>query len=104
MRWGLGPTDGSGVYCGWNIDDIRIIGKSVFDPVGVMGVNIDVGNSLRPVAAERLDRQHRIIEIAEPVREVGHPVMGAPCGRVDHATIAQKLSSVQADLSFRWCG
>ncbi len=26
LRWGLGPTDGSQVYCGWNIDDIELKG------------------------------------------------------------------------------
>jgi hypothetical protein len=26
IRWGMGRTDGSGTYCGWNIDDVRIVG------------------------------------------------------------------------------
>ncbi len=26
IRWGLGPTDSWVVYCGWNIDDIEILG------------------------------------------------------------------------------
>ncbi len=26
MRWSIGPTDGSGVYSGWNIDDIELKG------------------------------------------------------------------------------
>ena len=26
VRWVMGTTDGSVVYCGWNIDDIRIVG------------------------------------------------------------------------------
>jgi hypothetical protein len=26
LRWGIGKTDGSGSYCGWNIDDIEIKG------------------------------------------------------------------------------
>ena len=26
IRWVMGTTDGSVVYCGWNIDDVRIIG------------------------------------------------------------------------------
>ncbi len=24
LRWGMGPTDGSQVYCGWNIDDVMV--------------------------------------------------------------------------------
>ncbi|MBN2373255.1 fibronectin type III domain-containing protein [bacterium] len=24
IRWGMGPTDGSGTFCGWNLDDIGI--------------------------------------------------------------------------------
>jgi len=26
VRWGLGPTDYSWTYCGWNVDDVQIIG------------------------------------------------------------------------------
>jgi len=26
VRWGMGPTDGSWTYCGWNIDDLRVQG------------------------------------------------------------------------------
>ncbi|OGV68503.1 MAG: hypothetical protein A2283_22190 [Lentisphaerae bacterium RIFOXYA12_FULL_48_11] len=26
IRWGLGPTDESWIYCGWNIDDVEILG------------------------------------------------------------------------------
>lgn len=26
LRWGIGPTDGSWTYCGWNIDDVEIWG------------------------------------------------------------------------------
>lgn len=24
VRWGMGPSDGSVVYCGWNLDDVRV--------------------------------------------------------------------------------
>ncbi len=26
IRWTMGPTDGGATYCGWNIDDVRILG------------------------------------------------------------------------------
>jgi len=26
FRWGMGPTDGSVTYCGWNVDDVQIWG------------------------------------------------------------------------------
>jgi len=26
IRWGMGTTDGSVIYCGWNIDDVEIMG------------------------------------------------------------------------------
>lgn len=29
FRWGLGPTDSSVHYCGWNIDDVVVIGDAV---------------------------------------------------------------------------
>ncbi|MBL7076161.1 MAG: S8 family serine peptidase [Kiritimatiellae bacterium] len=31
LRWGMGPTDSSVTYCGWNIDDVRILGDKVDD-------------------------------------------------------------------------
>ena len=36
IRWGMGPTDGLGVFCGWNIDDVEILeSKTVLtDPNG----------------------------------------------------------------------
>lgn len=37
VRWGLGPTDGSVTYCGWNIDDIEVTG--VFPEMGVAPTN-----------------------------------------------------------------
>jgi dienelactone hydrolase len=27
VRWGLGPTDATQQYCGWNIDEIRLLGR-----------------------------------------------------------------------------
>ena len=36
IRWGMGPTDGSGVFCGWNIDDVEILEsqQALTDPNG----------------------------------------------------------------------
>ena len=35
VRWGMGPTDSSVTYPGWNIDDVDIWG--LFDPVWIVG-------------------------------------------------------------------
>ncbi len=32
IRWGMGPTDSSVNYCGWNIDDIQIVSFQTCDP------------------------------------------------------------------------
>jgi len=29
IRWGMGTTDGSVTYCGWNIDDVTVTGTSI---------------------------------------------------------------------------
>lgn len=29
FRWGIGPTDDSVVYPGWNIDDVQVIGEQI---------------------------------------------------------------------------
>ena len=33
VRWGLGPTDSSWRYSGWNIDDVAVIGEGTFTPM-----------------------------------------------------------------------
>lgn len=34
LRWGMGPTDDSYRYCGWNIDDVAIWGVELGDQLG----------------------------------------------------------------------
>jgi len=29
IRWVMGPTDGSGVFCGWNIDDVEVLESQI---------------------------------------------------------------------------
>ena len=33
LRWSMGVTDDSETYCGWNIDDVRLLGFSVIQPI-----------------------------------------------------------------------
>jgi len=35
LRWGMGPTDESVVYSGWNIDDVTIMGNAILTPMGI---------------------------------------------------------------------
>jgi hypothetical protein len=37
IRWGMGPTDSSSAYCGWNIDDVKVIGLAIQRPGDVDG-------------------------------------------------------------------
>ncbi len=32
IRWGMGPTDGSVFFCGWNLDDVLVTGTSTLPP------------------------------------------------------------------------
>ncbi len=43
LRWGMGTTDGSVVYCGWNIDDVEIFGidKALAPPTKRLAVFTD---------------------------------------------------------------
>ena len=36
IRWGMGPTDESARYCGWNIDDVELLGVGSADGPGVL--------------------------------------------------------------------
>jgi hypothetical protein len=45
IRFGFGSTDGSGVYCGWNIDDITLMG---YGRIGYPSMEM----STSPIAAE----------------------------------------------------
>ncbi len=33
VRWTMGSTDDSGTYCGWNLDDVRILGFEAAEPI-----------------------------------------------------------------------
>ncbi len=41
VRWGIGPTDGSVTYPGWNIDDVQIWGLAPYVPPTLGDVNCD---------------------------------------------------------------
>ena len=68
---------------------------AMFHPIRMMRVDIHIGDAPRPIAAQGLDRQHRIIEIAKPVGAVRHPVMCAGRRGIDHAAWRQQLASQQ---------
>jgi subtilisin-like proprotein convertase family protein len=45
VRWGMGPTDGSVTYPGWNIDDVQIWGLVPFEGlVGDLNCDLNVDN------------------------------------------------------------
>jgi hypothetical protein len=54
VRWGMGPTDGSNTYCGWNVDDMEIIalvaeGETCDDGIHNQGEDlIDCGGPCPP--------------------------------------------------------
>ncbi|MCB9853786.1 MAG: proprotein convertase P-domain-containing protein [Phycisphaerales bacterium] len=41
IRWGMGPTDGSVTYPGWNIDDVEIWGRQPAPPMVLGDMNCD---------------------------------------------------------------
>jgi len=41
IRWGMGPTDGSVTYPGWNIDDVRLVAVRCERPYPVGDMNCD---------------------------------------------------------------
>jgi Zn-dependent metalloprotease len=42
IRWGIGPTDSSWTYCGWNIDDVQIFGTNTGPSVPSVPTNLSV--------------------------------------------------------------
>jgi hypothetical protein len=48
MRWGIGPTDGSQQYSGWNIDDIELKGYSGSGTALLSMVPDEIADSLQP--------------------------------------------------------
>ena len=41
LRWIMGPTDGGVVYCGWNIDDVSVVGYDCSDsPLSIITESI----------------------------------------------------------------
>jgi hypothetical protein len=62
--------------------DARVVVEELLDAVAVVGVDVDVGDPLRPVAQQPVDRHRRVVVDAEARRAVGHGVM-QPAGRVE---------------------
>jgi hypothetical protein len=52
IRWGMGRTDSSVNYCGWNIDDISIYGNE--DSPWVIEVAAGAGGTIEPAGAVRV--------------------------------------------------
>ena len=56
VRWGMGPTDGSVYYCGWNIDDVAFSGVLMDDlrvrPAGGFAANGYTGGPFIPALKE----------------------------------------------------
>lgn len=46
VRWGLGPTDSSVTYCGWNIDDVSIAGFEINPCLGVLPGDVSLDGNL----------------------------------------------------------
>jgi uncharacterized repeat protein (TIGR01451 family) len=66
IRWGLGPTDGSGYYCGWNIDDVLLTGEAVSNALfqfSAVGYAADETSSVVQVTVERSGLTNGISEI-----------------------------------------
>ena len=63
VRWGLGPTDSSGTYCGWNIDDVEIWGIQL-DPC--VPLSYTVGDVNADSAVDGLDVQTFVSILLNP--------------------------------------
>jgi len=66
--------------------------ECVLNTVGVVGVDVNVGDALCAVAAEGLDRKDRFVEIAKPACPVWEAVVGAARGGVDDASVLEEFT------------
>lgn len=54
VRWGMGTTDGSDTYCGWNIDDVAVYGNAatyLMDDGSASGVRVAFPTGMTPPAS-----------------------------------------------------
>ena len=58
------------------------MGERILHAVAVMGVEVDVGDARQARLQQAQDREHRIVEIAEPAGAIGAAVM-RPAGRME---------------------
>jgi len=61
LRWTMGTTDGSVAYCGWNIDDVRLIAESD----GALQIALPEGTPALVPPGEPVDITVQILEGAE---------------------------------------
>ncbi|MCK5127346.1 MAG: M28 family peptidase [candidate division Zixibacteria bacterium] len=48
IRWTMGVTDGGWTYCGWNIDDVEVIGyqcDAAYDPLNILTTTVPDGEN-----------------------------------------------------------
>ena len=64
----------------------------MLDTVGMVSVDIHIGDPAQPRCPQRQDRKDGVVQIAEPVRSIGKPVMRAACRTVNDTRIPEQLA------------
>lgn len=58
IRWVMGTTDGSWTYCGWNIDDVEVVGyrcEDAYEPPQIMTTTVPDGEMGTPYSIQFIE-------------------------------------------------
>ena len=102
IRWGMGPTDGSVTFAGWNIDDVQIWGVPVEtdcndngtldDEDIALGTSLDCNGNGRPDECDIADRRSADCDGDGVPDECTCPIADAPVAAVGAVATNRYLS------------
>jgi uncharacterized caspase-like protein len=62
LRWGLGPTYSGPAFCGWNIDDVALVGDYVTPPVPTPAIGLGL-TKLTPTCTQGSDATSQTFQV-----------------------------------------
>ena len=77
LRWVMGPTDSSYVFCGWNIDDVQLLGYPVGTAPTVSSIDPNVGMKNTTVHVSSLAGSNFQAGTAVRITKLGQPNINA---------------------------
>ncbi len=98
LRWGMGVTDGGEAYCGWNIDDVELLGERIFDIEEEDETNLPYSESFEECTLGGLNGQNAWIADAGAVVTNSTAESGIQSLRLSEATASRTIAGSPTNI------